>query len=106
MILFVTNTIDARLIFNRYADKGHEVVGIEFVEKAVLNFFETYKVDFDVIDCAQIHGKQFQVMMLDSLIFFYPLLFYCHGYEMSHSRFQSKDEKIRIYRGDLYLFSP
>ena len=53
------------MLYNtRYAEKGHEIVGIEFVEKACRSFFETYNIDYKVEECKQIEGKLFKVNIL------------------------------------------
>lgn len=60
------------------ADLGHDVVGVEFAEKAVRHFFKIYNIDFTVKEIESLKGKVYK----------------------------SSDQRIRIYVCDFFLFNP
>lgn len=80
----------------RLASLGHYVVGVEYVEDAVRQFFEEQKIKYQVTKV-----DEFQLFTVTLNLYFSklnPTIFLL--------LFQSEDGHVKIYQGDFYKFKP
>lgn len=95
-----------RLLFNlpnlnkffqfRIYDQGHEVVGLDGVEKPILEFFQEQGLNFSK---GNEGGFQFYVVSFFNLLSFLSIyLKFCSS--------QSDDGRLKIYHSDLFALQP
>ena len=77
---------------------GHTVVGVEFVESAIEQFFQEQKINFsakqlDDFKCFTVTKNYLKIFFLGKkFVNFY-------------SKIKSEDGKIRLYNGDFFKFT-